>query len=386
MKTLVTLLMALLPLVTLQAQNVYTIEGEITNFPDSVPYSFALLENDILKIMPDNYDTILNGKFKIIKQAKETQKMILQCISDQINYSQKCQIWVKPGAKIKITGTGTSIDKWKVESDIPEQKEFNNYQNKSRIEYEQLSYLQDIDNRLTLKIRAGNKDSQLKADSIEKEREILLSQISENNLQILHSEDIGSVGLDILKREAMSMHYKKQQNKEQIELVYSRLTEEQKQSDIGKEIKSILQMSQISTLKAGDPMPDAELFDPKDNTHRLASYKGKYILLDFWGYSCSSCIAALPELKTIASDYKDTVTIISLFIDHKSHWKDTFLNKGITWLNLSDNKGMSGIALQFGVRGIPHFVLIAPDGIIQTSWTGYGQGKIIERVKQLIKY
>lgn len=56
---------------------------------------------------------------------------------------------------------------------------------------------------------------------------------------------------------------------------------------------------------------------------------------------------------------------------------------GNQWNEL--RKGRTGLALNYQVRGIPHYVLIAPDGKIQDVWSGYGSGSLFGQVEKNLK-
>ena len=53
----------------------------------------------------------------------------------------------------------------------------------------------------------------------------------------------------------------------------------------------------------------------------------------------------------------------------------------MTWWNLNDLQGMSGLYARYGVRGIPHYVMISPDGIVLEHWESYSEGLLKEKVK-----
>ncbi len=55
----------------------------------------------------------------------------------------------------------------------------------------------------------------------------------------------------------------------------------------------------------------------------------------------------------------------------------------MTWHNLSDGNENRGIYAQYGVEGIPNYVLITPDGRVKATWTGYGPGSLKEKIKGL---
>lgn len=57
----------------------------------------------------------------------------------------------------------------------------------------------------------------------------------------------------------------------------------------------------------------------------------------------------------------------------------------MTWYNWSDKKQASGLYLKYGVRGIPHYVLISPEGKVVSTWAGYGKGLLLNKMEELIK-
>ena len=57
---------------------------------------------------------------------------------------------------------------------------------------------------------------------------------------------------------------------------------------------------EIKPLKIGDKVPDIEfknIINYKSKTARLSDFKGKLVILDFWGTWCTSCIAAFPKME-----------------------------------------------------------------------------------------
>lgn len=162
--------------------------------------------------------------------------------------------------------------------------------------------------------------------------------------------------------------------KEDVIALYNKLSDNDKQTAIGKEIT--VNLYPPVTVKEGDEMADADLYDLEGKIHHLAEYKGKYLLIDFWSRGCGPCMMALPEMKEIAESQKEKVTIISLSTDTEKGWKEVSKTKDMPWVNLNDFGGMNGLAAKYDVRGIPHYVLISPEGIILHTWSGYGKGSL----------
>ena len=151
--------------------------------------------------------------------------------------------------------------------------------------------------------------------------------------------------------------------------IYGQLTGKQKQTYYGKFAKSYFYPDK--TPEKGDYYIDANLFDLKGDSCKLTDYlnKGKYILLDFWDLYCAPCKKSVPGLKELFSSCADKLTIISINVgSRESQVKGS---SDFLWENLSDGQGLTGIASRYGIKSIPCFILIAPNGRIEKYWKGY---------------
>ena len=94
--------------------------------------------------------------------------------------------------------------------------------------------------------------------------------------------------------------------------------------------------------------------------------KGTYVLVDFWSPWCGPCRREVPNIKTVYEQYKDKgLEILSLAVWEKkpqSHTIEVAGSLGMDWLHIN-NCGNVPTEL-YGVEGIPHLMLIGPDGTI----------------------
>ena len=168
--------------------------------------------------------------------------------------------------------------------------------------------------------------------------------------------------------------------KEDIHGLYNRLSGEQKQTPAAKLIASYLHP--MPAVGISDDMADGDLLDLQGNIRHLSEFKGKYILLDFWSSACAPCVASIPEIKEVEEHYKNRLVVVGISDDDEKIWK-AFVKekelKGFQWRE--KQAGGNSLAIRYKVKGIPSYILIAPDGKIQTRWSGYGKGSIFAELK-----
>ena len=94
--------------------------------------------------------------------------------------------------------------------------------------------------------------------------------------------------------------------------------------------------------------------------------KGKYVLVDFWSPWCGPCRREMPNIKTVYEQYKDKgLEVLSLAVWERkpqSHTIEVAGELGMDWLHIN-NCGKIPTDI-YGVEGIPHLMLIGPDGTI----------------------
>ncbi len=144
--------------------------------------------------------------------------------------------------------------------------------------------------------------------------------------------------------------------------IYNRLPPELQNSYEGNLLKAIIATGN------GSPAPEFSQADTSGIQVSLSSFRGKYVLLDFWGSWCTFCRKEHPNLIKEYEKYKEKgFTVISVAADDdKNKWIGAIRKDGIgRWTHVSDLKGTNNeVAKLYFVKGYPSNFLIDPNGII----------------------
>lgn len=147
--------------------------------------------------------------------------------------------------------------------------------------------------------------------------------------------------------------------------MFQLLSAELQNSNTGKELAALIEVGKKSMV--GVAVPDFTQPSPEGNNISLASFKGKYVLVDFWASWCGPCRAESPNLVKAYEQYKGKgFEIFSVSLDDKKDkWLKAVKDDGYTWPQAGDLKGWENAAASlFGISGIPFNFLVDPNGII----------------------
>ena len=121
----------------------------------------------------------------------------------------------------------------------------------------------------------------------------------------------------------------------------------------------------MNTAK-GKMFTDVEGQDEKGNPISLSAFagKGKYVLVDMWASWCGPCRMEIPNIARLYNQYKKKgLQVVGIFVwDKTENLVPSMKNEGVTWPQIIDNNNVA--TNLYGVEGIPHIMLIGPDGTI----------------------
>ena len=116
--------------------------------------------------------------------------------------------------------------------------------------------------------------------------------------------------------------------------------------------------------------PDLTMNDANGKPVSISSFKGKYVLVDFWASWCGPCRKENPNVVAAYNKYKGkNFTILGVSLDDdKAAWLDAVKKDSLAWNHISDLKRWESAAIPaYQFNAIPFNVLIDPNGKIIAS-------------------
>lgn len=151
----------------------------------------------------------------------------------------------------------------------------------------------------------------------------------------------------------------------QFEPLYNAMTDELKNSDDGRKMADRLVIAK--RLQPGQPFKNFVMNDTEGRPVSLESFKGKYVLVDFWASWCGPCRAENPHVLKAYNQFKDkNFDVLAISLDQKKDaWLKAIREDGMPWTHVSDLKGFDNVAAkEYGIIAIPQNFLLDPQGKI----------------------
>jgi thiol-disulfide isomerase/thioredoxin len=116
-------------------------------------------------------------------------------------------------------------------------------------------------------------------------------------------------------------------------------------------------------------------------------FKGKVLVVTFWASWCGPCLRELPILEGLQVAAKDRVRVVAINIEERDVFRRFSGRLPPLTLQIAHDLNKRA-STAYGVKGIPHMVIIGRDGVIVSKHVGYGEDSlthILEDVNQALR-
>jgi len=138
--------------------------------------------------------------------------------------------------------------------------------------------------------------------------------------------------------------------------------------------------------KKGDKPPDFALLGMDGKTHRLSDYKGKPVVINFWGTFCPGCVYETPDLqKAYANQGDKPFEIVGINLGEDDLTITNFIGQyDVSYDILKDDNRK--VERRYGLRSYPTTFFVNADGKIEDIFVGPMTAKDIdERIKKMLE-
>ena len=354
MKKLISLAISVLPLAVLAQDAKYMVTGKVGNY--NAPAKIYLQYRVDTKSITDSA-ILVNGKFSFIGIAVPSPKSAYLMLNDKgtgIKYNDYKSIYLENGTiqvnskdsliHAAVTGTKTNLDNAVYEVAIKP----------IYTAYDSL----ETANKAVAPEKQQSPEFQRQNSQAEKAIEKRESAV---NKQFITNHSDSYVSLMTLESFAYGADYP------EIAALYNSLTPAVKQTDAG--VKFAERLPKLKAVALGATAPEFAEADTAGKMVDLNSFRGKYVLIDFWASWCGPCRQENPNVVKAFTRYKGrNFTILGVSLDRpgkKDNWLAAIHKDGLNWTQVSDLKFWdSQAAALYAVRGIPQNFLLDPNGKI----------------------
>jgi peroxiredoxin len=122
---------------------------------------------------------------------------------------------------------------------------------------------------------------------------------------------------------------------------------------------------EMTNLQVGCEAPEIEGKDAGGVAFKLSDYRGKYVIVIFWGGWCHACHGTLPLMNQAAAQLRDkNGVVIGVNTDIETEAKKALADYQVSFRNVLDNTSSGPNTSLYNLRNFPTLYLIDPKGVI----------------------
>ncbi len=367
MKKFLLLAVLFFPIACLCAQTKTTITGNVKH-PEGLRLNYRVNEES------HSVEVGKNGKFRIELDLKDFAIVNLSPFSgvpDIVTNAEGSHIPVPPMAVYVEPGENVTVDfdtkEWPI-ARISGQKTAKDW-----------GYLYELQGALTrmtyenerLRIGYGiERPTPEESEQMDKKKAVLKQQYADRMKAYCESHPDSYITLVQIRNRV------RDDAVEDLEKDFRKLSSRMQASAAGKELEHAILAKKNS--RVGVIAPDFTGMTPDGKTIKLSDYRGKYVLLDFWGSWCHACRYSHPHLLELFKKYHSCGLE---FVNVASEYQKELAEKKKTWVKAIQEDGIEDfthvldtdenrIVESYSIQFFPTKILISPTGEIIARWDG----------------
>jgi len=124
---------------------------------------------------------------------------------------------------------------------------------------------------------------------------------------------------------------------------------------------------QAEYLAVGKTPPEVSAVDTDGKPLKLADYRGKVVVLDFWGFWCGACVRSLPHLKDLVKTHAgDPFALVGIATDPSlEEFQRRARDSGITWRNAWTGGTQGTWPTAWGIQRYPTVYVLDAQGVVR---------------------